>query len=214
MFGVRQMEGWQHTLMQQSPAEQRCKSASTGAIALTSCSSTQACAVPRKPAWRVYPVVGADACISLRVHLQPTIPFLTAVMVLKAPPVVLQETITAMGVYRGQWAVGSILACCTAGQHLLSAVCDEVAGTDTVSWELHPRPAGDEGSDSVCVDLAIPHLSSEQMQVNYAMLGTACQHKLCIWNPPHAMQEVRESYPSSCAVVPLGHAVASLADVT
>ena len=72
----------------------------------------------------------------------------------------------------GQWAVGSTLACCTAGQHLLSAACDEVAGADTVSWELHPRPAGDEGSDSVCVDLAIPHLSSEQLQVNTIMLGT------------------------------------------
>ncbi|CAK0770566.1 hypothetical protein CVIRNUC_003780 [Coccomyxa viridis] len=50
------------------------------------------------------------------------------------------------------------------GQHLLSAACDEVAGADTVSWELHPRPAGDEGSDSVCVDLAVPHLSSEQLR--------------------------------------------------
>ena len=64
--------------------------------------------------------------------------------------------------------------CFTAGQHLLSAVCDEVAGADTVSWELHPRPAGDEGSDSVCVDLAVPHLSSEQLQVNTIMLGMAC----------------------------------------
>lgn len=53
-----------------------------------------------------------------------------------------------------------------AGQHLLSAVCDEVAGADTISWELHPRPTSSDSSDSVCIDLAVPHLSSEQLQVS------------------------------------------------
>ena len=43
MFGVRLMEGWQHTQMQQFPVGQTCKSASTGQTALTSCNSTQAC---------------------------------------------------------------------------------------------------------------------------------------------------------------------------
>ncbi|CAL5220041.1 g1988 [Coccomyxa viridis] len=50
------------------------------------------------------------------------------------------------------------------GQHLLSAVCDEVAGADTVSWELHPLAIGSDCSDSVCIDLAVPQLSSQQLQ--------------------------------------------------
>lgn len=106
----------------------------------------------------------------------------------------------------GPWAGGSKLACFTAGQHLLSAVCDEVAGADTVSWELHPRPAGDEGSDSVCVDLAVPHLSSEQLQVHTPMLGMACQRHLRIWNPPLAMQEMQISLSFLCVVAFLIHA--------
>ena len=90
-------------------------------------------------------------------------------MVLKATPEGLQETLTAMRACHGQGPqLEPSLACFTAGQHLLSAVCDEVAGADTVSWELHPRPASDEGTDSVCVDLAVPHLSSEQLQVKCA----------------------------------------------
>lgn len=110
------------------------------------------------------------------------------------------------------WAGGLSLACSTAGQHLLSAACDEVAGADTVSWELHPRPAGDEGSDSVCVDLAVPHLSSEQLRVKL-MLGMACQHNLCMWSPPLAMQEIQGVLTLLCAILPLKHAVDSLADV-
>ena len=111
---------------------------------------------------------------------------------------------------RGQWAGGSSVVCFTAGQHLLSAVCDEVAGADTVSWELHPRPAGDEGSDSVCVDLAVPHLSSEQLQVCTAALGMACQHKLCMWSPARDMQKEQ----GVLSIFLLRHAVDSLADVT
>ena len=93
--------------------------------------------------------------------------------ILRAIPEDLQETLIATRACHGQWAGGSSLACFSAGQHLLSAACDEVAGADTVSWELHPRPPGDEGSDSVCVDLAIAHLSSEQLQVSTIMLGMA-----------------------------------------
>ena len=69
---------------------------------------------------------------------------------------------------------GFVANCCLfnglrfrAGQHLLSAACDEVAGADTVSWELHPTATETESSDSVCIDLAVPHLSSEQLQVCY-----------------------------------------------
>lgn len=62
-----------------------------------------------------------------------------------------------------------------AGQHLLSAVCDEVAGADTVSWELHPLAIGSDCSDSVCIDLAVPQLSSQQLQVCYGCnIGCLC----------------------------------------
>ncbi|BDA42267.1 Alanyl-tRNA editing protein Aarsd1 [Coccomyxa sp. Obi] len=50
------------------------------------------------------------------------------------------------------------------GQHLVSAVCDEVLGADTVSWELHARGGELGSSDNVMVDLATPSLSPEQMQ--------------------------------------------------
>lgn len=43
-----------------------------------------------------------------------------------------------------------------------------------MSWELHPRPLDSESSDSVCVDLAVPHLSSEQLQVSKEH-GAACK---------------------------------------
>ena len=51
------------------------------------------------------------------------------------------------------------------GQHLVSAVCDEVLGADTVSWELHARAASQGGSNDVMVDLATPSVNPEQMQV-------------------------------------------------
>jgi hypothetical protein len=64
-------------------------------------------------------------------------------------------------------------ACCLAGQHLLSAVCDEVTGADTVSWELHAAAInGQDAGDDVAVDLAIPSVSPEQMQVPAAVSHT------------------------------------------
>ena len=58
------------------------------------------------------------------------------------------------------------MPCCVprAGQHLLSAVCDEVTGADTVSWELHASEGPGAGED-VAIDLAVPSVSSEQLQV-------------------------------------------------
>ena len=61
-----------------------------------------------------------------------------------------------------QWFLCAAHAVPRAGQHLLSAVCDEVTGADTVSWELH-APKGLD--DDVAIDLAIPSVSSEQLQV-------------------------------------------------
>lgn len=58
------------------------------------------------------------------------------------------------------------------GQHLVSAVCDEILGADTVSWELHARAGKLGGSDNVMVDLATPILTQEQMQVT-----------TCCWSP-------------------------------
>ena len=62
------------------------------------------------------------------------------------------------------------------GQHLVSAVCDEVLGADTVSWELHARASEPGSNDNVMVDLATPSLSPEQMQV------TTC----CCWTQHHS----------------------------
>lgn len=71
--------------------------------------------------------------------------------------------------------LSSVVALGLAGQHLLSAVCDEVAGADTISWELHPRSTDNESSDSVCIDLAVPALSSEQLRVRKGSRDT-CIH--------------------------------------
>ncbi|KAK9817056.1 hypothetical protein WJX72_008928 [[Myrmecia] bisecta] len=50
------------------------------------------------------------------------------------------------------------------GQHLVSAVADDVCGADTVSWELHERPQeGQAADESVSVDLSIASLSPEQI---------------------------------------------------
>ena len=50
-----------------------------------------------------------------------------------------------------------------AGQHLLSAVVEQVAGADTVSWELHPRQRNSATADTVTIDLSVPSLTPEQM---------------------------------------------------
>lgn len=50
-----------------------------------------------------------------------------------------------------------------AGQHLLSAVVEQVAGADTVSWELHPQQPNSATSDTVTIDLSVPSLTPEQM---------------------------------------------------
>jgi hypothetical protein len=60
------------------------------------------------------------------------------------------------------------------GQHLLSAVVDEVTGAETVSWELHA--IGRNGSDDVLVDLAIPSLTPQQIQVRIISCMTRAPH--------------------------------------
>lgn len=50
-----------------------------------------------------------------------------------------------------------------AGQHLLSAVVEQVAGADTLSWELHPQQPNSATADTVTIDLSVPSLTPEQM---------------------------------------------------
>ena len=50
-----------------------------------------------------------------------------------------------------------------AGQHLLSAVVEQVAGADTLSWELHPQQLDTATADTVTIDLSVPSLTPEQM---------------------------------------------------
>ena len=50
-----------------------------------------------------------------------------------------------------------------AGQHLLSAVVEQVAGADTLSWELHPQQPHSSTADTVNIDLSIPSLTPKQM---------------------------------------------------
>ena len=52
------------------------------------------------------------------------------------------------------------------GQHLLSAVVDEVVGADTLSWEMHPfREDAEPASNTACIDLPTPLLNTQQLQV-------------------------------------------------
>ena len=50
-----------------------------------------------------------------------------------------------------------------AGQHLLSAVVEQVAGADTLSWELHPQQPNSATADTVTIDLSVPSLTPKQM---------------------------------------------------
>ena len=50
-----------------------------------------------------------------------------------------------------------------AGQHLLSAVVEQVAGADTLSWELHPQQPDSVTADTVTIDLSVPSLTPKQM---------------------------------------------------
>lgn len=50
-----------------------------------------------------------------------------------------------------------------AGQHLLSAVVEQVAGADTLSWELHPQQPHSPTADTVTIDLSVPSLTPRQM---------------------------------------------------
>lgn len=50
-----------------------------------------------------------------------------------------------------------------AGQHLLSAVVEQVAGADTLSWELHPQQPDTATADTVTIDLSVPSLTPKQM---------------------------------------------------
>ena len=52
-----------------------------------------------------------------------------------------------------------------AAQHLVSAVADEVAGADTVSWEMHACSASGSGDESIAVDLATTSLTPAQIEV-------------------------------------------------
>lgn len=50
-----------------------------------------------------------------------------------------------------------------AGQHLLSAVVEQLIGADTVSWELHPRQTDSATADTVTIDLTVPDVTPEQI---------------------------------------------------
>ena len=50
-----------------------------------------------------------------------------------------------------------------AGQHLLSAVVEQLAGIDTLSWELHPQQSDTATADTVTIDLSVPSLTPKQM---------------------------------------------------
>ena len=50
-----------------------------------------------------------------------------------------------------------------AGQHLLSAVVEQIAGADTLSWELHPQQQDSANADTVTIDLSVPSLTPKQM---------------------------------------------------
>lgn len=50
-----------------------------------------------------------------------------------------------------------------AGQHLLSAVVEQVAGADTLSWELHPQQPDTATADTVTIDLSVRSLTPKQM---------------------------------------------------
>lgn len=49
------------------------------------------------------------------------------------------------------------------GQHLLSAVVEQVAGADTLSWELHPQQHDSANADTVTIDLSVPSLTPKQI---------------------------------------------------
>ena len=59
-----------------------------------------------------------------------------------------------------------------AGQHLLSAVVEQVAGADTLSWELHPRQPDSATADTVTIDLSVPSLTPKQMSDIEAQCNT------------------------------------------
>lgn len=50
------------------------------------------------------------------------------------------------------------------GQHLLSAVVEQLIGADTVSWELHPQQTDAATADTVTVDLTVPDVTPEQIR--------------------------------------------------
>ena len=49
------------------------------------------------------------------------------------------------------------------GQHLLSAVVEQIAGADTLSWELHPQQHDSANADTVTIDLSVPSLTPKQI---------------------------------------------------
>lgn len=50
-----------------------------------------------------------------------------------------------------------------AGQHLLSAVVEQLTGAETLSWELHPQQHNSAGADTVTIDLSVPVLTPQQL---------------------------------------------------
>ena len=62
--------------------------------------------------------------------------------------------------------MGKIATVRSTGQHLLSAVVDEIVGADTISWEMHPLRDDQEPSASTAsIELPSPALSHQQLQV-------------------------------------------------
>ena len=52
---------------------------------------------------------------------------------------------------------------CVSGQHLLSAVVEQLVGADKVRWELPPSQPETAPADTVTIDLSVPSLTPQHM---------------------------------------------------
>lgn len=68
-----------------------------------------------------------------------------------------------------------------AGQHLLSAVVEQVAGVDTLSWELHPQQPDTTTGDNVTINLLVPSLTPSKLQLRSSVMPTLELRALQSW---------------------------------
>ena len=62
-----------------------------------------------------------------------------------------------------QFDIEILAAVTVAGQHLLSAIVEQVARAETTSWELHPQQHDSANADTVTIDLSVPSLTPQQL---------------------------------------------------